>query len=145
MTAASGWSRADLVDQIGRCARGKRRHHALAMRVVQHQLIRILRKARHLLGAGLIEGLLIEVDVQATGEKGGSRLDLLGIAGRNLVNRFEIFSRRARSSDACTRSCAARTKAPGLLRTVFRSVPKAPPVSGARTASSGTTTKTPSS
>ncbi len=58
-------------------------------------------------------------------------------------------SRRDRSRLARSKSCVARTKAPGLPRTVDRSVSKSPPVSGARnnsicSAPLGTVTTTPS-
>ena len=61
-------------------ARGKRRDHGLAVSVVEYQLIGILREARHLLRAGLVEALLIEAHVQAARQHRGARLQLFGIA-----------------------------------------------------------------
>ena len=65
VVAAAGVRRGtDLRQQIAGRARGQGRDHGLAVRVIQHQLIGVLREARRLLGGGLVEALLIEADVQ---------------------------------------------------------------------------------
>ena len=61
------------------------------MCVVQHQLIGVLREARHLLRGGLVEALLIEAHVQTASQHCCARFQLLGIGGVGLANRFQIF------------------------------------------------------
>jgi hypothetical protein len=59
--------------------------------IIENELIGVLRKAGDLLCAGLIEALLIEPDVKAARQKGGVRLELVGISRVSLANRLEIF------------------------------------------------------
>jgi len=59
--------------------------------VVEHQLVRVLGEARDLLGAGFIETLLVEADVQAARQKGRVRFELLGIGAVGLADGVEEF------------------------------------------------------
>ena len=115
IAAARGWRGTDLGQQIGRGAGGQGRDHGLAVRVIEHQLIGVLREARHLLGAGLIETLLIELHIQTARQQRGVRFQLLGIGGVGFAERLrDIFpdagdrgwlaadpARRAQTRRAC--------------------------------------------
>ena len=61
------------------------------MGVVEHQLIRVLRKARDLLRAGLVETLLVKLHPEATGQHGGVDFQLVRIGGIGFAHRLHIF------------------------------------------------------
>src|SRR3954447_8882708 len=61
------------------------------MSVVEHKLLGILSETRYLLRARLIEALLVEPDIQASGEKGRVDLQLLGIESIRFSHRVQIF------------------------------------------------------
>src|ERR1700688_2013276 len=81
----------DLGQKIGGGARGQCGDHALAMRIVEHQLICVLSKAWRLLGCGLVEALLLETNIETARQQRRARFQLIGIDGGNLAKGVEIF------------------------------------------------------
>jgi len=98
------------------------------MRVVQHQLIGVLRQARNLLRARLVKTLLVQADIQASGQHCGAGFQLLRIAAGYFTNRVQIFFQPQavqarlfqilRCSHKCSRLASHRTaqRAEGATR-----------------------------
>ena len=91
ISAAGVGCGADLRQQVALCARSQGCHHRLAVGIVEHELIRVLSQARHLLSARLVEALLIHADIQTTRQQRRTRFELLGVGRRNLADEVEIF------------------------------------------------------
>src|SRR5882724_5134682 len=73
-------SSAQLPDQVGTAAGSKRRHHRLTMPVVENQLKGILSEARFLLLPWLVETIVIQLDVEASGKQHRAIVQGAGIA-----------------------------------------------------------------
>jgi len=65
--------------------------HALSVCVIEDELLGVLSETRDLLGAGLVETLLVELDVQGSAEKYGALVERLGIRLGSFFHLAEIF------------------------------------------------------
>jgi len=59
--------------------------------VIEDELLGVLSETRDLLGAGLVETLLVQFDIQAAPEQRGVSFQLLGVSSVGFMNGFEIF------------------------------------------------------
>ena len=82
---------AELTDEIGSGTRGKRCHHRLAVAVIEHQLIGILGQARFLLLARLLEAIVIQFDIETSGQEHGAIVQRSRVAVRHLSDRVQVF------------------------------------------------------
>src|SRR5947209_12286817 len=100
ISCTGSWRSAELRKQVSRRTRGQSRDHALAMLIVEDQLVRVLRQTWHLLRGWLVEALLIQFHVQTSREQRCTLFELLWIRHRSLANRFQVrFQSRAVEAD----------------------------------------------
>src|SRR5271156_3980767 len=78
-------------DEICGRTGSERRHHRLAVPVIQNKQVSVLSQARPLLLGWLVEALLIESDVEASGEQFRALLQRLGVEIRGLFHVAQIF------------------------------------------------------
>ena len=81
---------AELRKQVRRSAGGQRGHHTLAVLIVEHHLVGILRETRNLLGGRFIKALLVQLHVQASRQQRGASFKFLRIRRRCLADRVQV-------------------------------------------------------
>ncbi|MGE5327155.1 MAG: hypothetical protein ACM3NO_08960 [Deltaproteobacteria bacterium] len=93
------WRPADRSNMFGERTRSQRGDHGLRVRVVENQLVGIMRQARHLLFGGPIKTLAVNLDVQAARQQQRACMEGFGIS--DLLDVLQVsFEARAVQAEA---------------------------------------------